>query len=546
MIGARAIIVVLAWGAWLCRSALGAAAGPAAELGEVQRAIAEKGLDWQTADYGTSFPLGALREKVRSENHFTPSTDNLLAAVDWRNNGGNFVSPVKDQGNCGSCWAFAAVGSLESLIAIAGNTPGSFLDLSEQILVSCCSGNLGCSGGYMSVTASFMKNYGTYLETCFPYTAANTSCSNACSGWQSLAYQTGNYWLLTQSADALKAAVATYGPVQVTMDVYGDFYNYASGVYEYATGTYQGGHAILCVGYADTSGQYGGGYFICKNSWGADWGESGFFRIGYSQITNSISFGSDSYVYVYSGEPGPTPVPTPVPDMPTLTVNGPTAAGSISPAGEKDWFRFVVATSGTHTIESWAGTLLDNYMYLYGPNSQTALIDSDDDSGEGLAAKIVWILSPGTYYVMMQAYDSSGTGTYTIGVTGAGGGGGYVPGDYTGDGVADVAVFRPATGLWVIRNHTRVNFGGSGDIPVPADYDGDGRADLAVYRPALGMWSVRNLTRVYFGNAASTPQPTDYDGDGRADFAVYNGGVWMVRNVTRVYLGGAADIPVTK
>jgi len=543
MIVVRTIALALACAASLYRPVR----GPAAELGEVRRAIAEKGLDWQTADYGRSFPLGALREKLRSEKRFTPSADNLLAAVDWRNNGGNFVSPVKDQADCGSCWAFAAVGALESLIAIADNTPGSFLDLSEQILVSCCSGNLGCDGGYMSLTASFMKDYGAYLETCFPYTAADTSCSNACSGWQSLAYQIGNYWLITQSADALKAAVGTYGPVQVTMDVYGDFYNYGSGVYEYAAGSYQGGHAILCVGYADTPGQYGGGYFICKNSWGGEWGESGFFRIGYSQIANSISFGSDSYVYVYGGEPGPTPVPTPVPDLPALNVNGPVVSGSISAAGEEDWYRFVVATAGPHTIESWAGTLSDNYMYLYGPNSQTALIDSDDDSGEGLAAMIVWDLSPATYYVRMRAYSSSSTGTYTIGVTGpGGGGGGYVPGDYTGDGVADIAVFRPATGLWVVRNHTRVNFGGPGDVPVPADYDGDGRTDIAIYRPASGMWSVRGLTRAYFGNAASTPQPTDYDGDGCADFAVYNGGVWMVRNVTQVYLGSAADVPVTE
>jgi len=100
-----------------------------------------------------------------------------------------------------------------------------------------------------------------------------------------------------------------------------------------------------------------------------------------------------------------------------LTVNGPTVTGNISPAGDLDWFQFTASVSGTYTIETWAGTLTDNYMYLYGPNNQTTLVAQDDDSGIGYAAKITRALTnTGTYYVKVKAYSSSGTGTYTINV----------------------------------------------------------------------------------------------------------------------------------
>lgn len=537
----------------LILSAFGASArGEDLRLEEIRWSIAEKGLDWEAVDYPTSFSLGVIREKLRPEVRFTPPAERLLAAVDWRNNGGNFVSPVKDQEDCGSCWAFAAVASLESLISISNNTSGNFLNLSEQILVSCCSGNYGCDGGYMSVTASFMRDYGTYLESCFSYTATDNNCSNACSGWQSLAYKITSYSLLTHSIEALKAAVSNYGPVQVTMNVYSDFLNYGSGVYEYATGYFEGGHAILCVGYSDTPGQYGGGFFICKNSWGTDWGESGFFRIGYSQVSGSVSFGDDSYAYVYGGGPAPTPnpepTPVPDPDIVTLAVNGPIVSGNIATAGEEDWYQFVVRTAGTHTIESWAGTLYDNYMYLYGPNNQTTLITSDDDSGVGQAAKITWNLSPARYYVKMDAYYSYDRGTYTIGLTGPSGGGGYTPGDYNGDGTADIAIFRPSTGLWAVRNYTRTHFGDSGDVPVPADYDGDCRANIAVFRSSSRLWAIQSLTRFYWGAQDSVPHPADYNGDGICDIAIFkeSTGGWMIRGLTRVYFGRSGDIPVVR
>ncbi|MFH1038467.1 MAG: C1 family peptidase, partial [PVC group bacterium] len=301
-----------------------AAWGEAAKLAQIRSAIAEKDFHWTARDYGREFALGAIIKE--EENGIEPPTmeqvESLPDSVDWRSNGGNFVSPVKNQASCGSCWAFAAVGSLESLVCISHNTPGQFLDLAEQILVSCCTGNYGCSGGYMDITAQFMRDEGTYLETCFPYTATNNNCGNACAGWGALAYKIDGFSFVPRTVATLKSAVYSYGPTQVAFYVYSDFQSYSGGVYEYAWGSYLGGHAVLLIGYQDTPGQYGGGYFIVKNSWGTSWGESGFFRIGYSQVTNSVTFGSSSYAYTYLPPTTPTPTPedykTPTP-TPTTT-----------------------------------------------------------------------------------------------------------------------------------------------------------------------------------------------------------------------------------
>ena len=102
--------------------------------------------------------------------------------------------------------------------------------------------------------------------------------------------------------------------------------------------------------------------------------------------------------------------------MIALVVNGPAMTGAISSPGEADWYSFTVSTPGVYTLNTTSGTLEDNYMYLYGPNSQTALLAQNDENGADLAAQIVRTLSVGTYYVKMRAYSATATGTYTINV----------------------------------------------------------------------------------------------------------------------------------
>ena len=107
-----------------------------------------------------------------------------------------------------------------------------------------------------------------------------------------------------------------------------------------------------------------------------------------------------------------------------------------------------------------------------------------------------------------------------------------VPSDFNGDGTGDIAVYRPSTGQWFIRNQGGVQFGDPSDIPVPGDYNGDGLEDIAVFRPSTGQWFVRNQFTVQFGDKGDVPVPGDFDGDGVTDVAVYrpSTGDWFVRN----------------
>ena len=187
-------------------------------------------------------------------------------------------------------------GGLESYILRTQNKPGTDIDLSEQVLVS-CSGTGSCGGGRLS--AAFLKKTGLPLESAYPYTATNGDCSAAAPGWQGSAYKIGNWGSVPQDLESIKAALVNYGPLPIAMMVYEDFMYYKTGVYSYTTGKKLGGHAVLLVGYDDA-----GQYFIVKNSWDSGWGEKGFFRIAYSQLENEVSFGLSAIAYYDSKADG--------------------------------------------------------------------------------------------------------------------------------------------------------------------------------------------------------------------------------------------------
>lgn len=291
----------------LCILLLNANLAFSAEIDEIRSAINSRKANWIAEENPISLlpkeerrkRLGAsegliLPEGTAGEFSYAPAS--VPSAFDWRNaSGNNFVTPVRDQGNCGSCWAFAVTAALESKALITFNWPGTNLDLSEQIVVS-CSGAGSCSGGSPGTASNFLKTTGTNLESCYPYLAKNGNCSSACSNWQSSIYKI-NSWSYVSSgsspaASALKNAIYTSGPVIAVFDVYTDFFSYHSGVYSYVSGAYEGGHAILIVGWNDADGA-----FIVKNSWDTDWGESGYFRIAYGELTGMTKFAKFSYAY---------------------------------------------------------------------------------------------------------------------------------------------------------------------------------------------------------------------------------------------------------
>jgi C1A family cysteine protease len=270
------------------------------ETDEINAAIKQKGAKWVAGETSLSKlsdserrkRLGLIPSKVPIEIYAIPELMSVPATFDWRNYNGNFVTPIRDQGNCGSCWAFATTAALESQQLIINNTPGINLDLSEQILV-CCSSSGDCNGGYIDSSSNYIQDTGLPSESCCAYTATNSSCNlNTCtSECNDLHTITGWHWV-TKSVGTLKSELCTYGPLIAGMRVYKDFISYQSGIYSKVKGSFQGYHAVLIVGYNDA-----GQYFIVKNSWGTGWGEAGYFRIAYSELTSVVAFASNNIAY---------------------------------------------------------------------------------------------------------------------------------------------------------------------------------------------------------------------------------------------------------
>ena len=206
------------------------------------------------------------------------------ASVDWRTKGA--VTPVKDQGACGSCWAFAATGALEGAYFLKN---GSQLSFSEQHLVDCSwlQGNLGCSGGLANRAFRYWEKKGFLKESDYEYTAKNGNCQyekkkDLVVGKLSKFIQNGN-----TEDDLLESLVIAPTAVAVNAT---PLMKYSSGIYSDTTACPANfndlNHAVLAVGYgADSAGNK---FWIVKNSWGTSWGENGYFRLGRGVIAGGV------------------------------------------------------------------------------------------------------------------------------------------------------------------------------------------------------------------------------------------------------------------
>ncbi len=494
---------------------------------------------------------------------------------DWRDyNGHSYIGPIRDQGGCGSCYAFGACASAEGTYNFAmGLYDGNCVDFSESYIIWCL-GRLaaynphffGCKGSdydYAELTALTVE--GVANEADFPYVEGDPGCTHW--GDQTTAFSSWHR-ISCNDVTAIKTAIMTYGVVDAAVVSIGAFSAYSSGVYEdlkttcgsypcYETPT---DHIIALVGWDDTPPEGGGGCWILRNSWGDSWGESGYMRIRYT----SARVACEAAYLVYST---PTPVPTPTPSSspsPSITPT-PTSTPAPSPSATPTATAVApspVIPSPTPTFSvtptspptpaptlTVTPTVVPSRTPTPEPTPSPTLSPPPSPS-PSLTVSATVSPTPSPRITATPGSTASPTVTvtptptcgptispemYSIG-----------SGDYNGDGTVDIAIYRGLSGFWAVRDITRLYFGGNSDLPVPADYDGNGSTDMAIFRPSSGLWAVWGSDPSYFGRYGDIPIPGDYDSDGRADIAIFReaSGLWAIRGRTRIYFGGVDDWPV--
>jgi len=229
-----------------------------------------------------------LNYKSELKFKYTNSKKLLPKSIDWREM--NVVTAVKDQGHCGSCWAFASTGVIESHAAI--KYPGKLFDLSPQQIASCapnpnsCGGTGGCEGSTSELAFDYVaSSSGLLQEFQYGYSSYYSGVAGKCAIPQNsipkveltgyVKLEENNYWDLME-------AVATKGPIAVSVDA-SEWHSYSSGIFDGCNQTNPDiNHAVILMGYG-TDQSTGKDYWLVRNSWSASWGESGYIRLARSE-----------------------------------------------------------------------------------------------------------------------------------------------------------------------------------------------------------------------------------------------------------------------
>jgi len=353
-----------------------AIAGEDAELIRLQQLIKEHHLPFTVGP--TSVSDLTLREVtgLKVPEHFNaapralppPPMTALPARFDWRDQG--MVSPVKNQRNCGACWAFATVGPMESGILRAG---GSTQDLSEQDLISCNPWGYSCDGGFWAF--DMFVSPGAVLESCQTYTASSATLCVNCDHPYAL-----REWAYVSSDDMpadkdIKTAILLYGPVAGALHASDALMRYRSGVFTLdEAGDIN--HAVTIVGWDDSMGPNGA--WIIKNSWGTGWGEEGFAYVAYDIL--QLGYAAAYVLYLPPpGEDAYEPDNTPAEAKPI-------AVGEVqhhTSVADPDWVKFHLDPGSVYYVYTdnlCSGS--DTIIRLYDASGATLLAVNDDYHGD--------------------------------------------------------------------------------------------------------------------------------------------------------------------
>jgi len=226
------------------------------------------------------------------------------ASFDWRNyQDADWLTPIKNQGSCGSCWAFSAVGVAEAAFNIANDNPNLDRNLSEQYITSDCHSLWGyqtCCGGWKNYALDYIRDNGIPDESCMPYEDAigctcgsscnsdcaysgsgqcsDTTCSDRCSDWSSRLQTISAAGYVGSDRTTIKQTLVDKGPLAVSIGIGSSYGGYWDGDIYRCTNDSGSNHAVAIVGYDD-----GGQYWWVRNSWGSWWGENGYFKLGYGE-----------------------------------------------------------------------------------------------------------------------------------------------------------------------------------------------------------------------------------------------------------------------